>query len=60
MTGKGIQEGSFNFRMMNKHYCEVNKKVYVCYIDYEKVSYQINHDKLTDCLKAIGKEGKDI
>ena len=60
MTGKGTRDGIFNLRMINERYCEMNKEVYLCFIDYEKAFDRVNHEKLIDCLTDIGIDGKDV
>ena len=34
--GKGTREGIFNLRIIIQRYIEVQKPVYICFIDYEK------------------------
>ena len=60
MTGKGTREGIFNLRMIYERYCEMNKEVYLCFIDYEKALDRVNHEKLIDCMTDIGIDGKDV
>ena len=36
ISGKGTREGIFNMRMICERYLDVNKKVFACFIDYEK------------------------
>ena len=35
-SGKVTREGIFNMRMICERYCNVNKNIYACFIDYEK------------------------
>ena len=46
--------------MINERYCEMNKEVYLCFIDYEKAFDRVNHEKLIDCLKNIEIDGKHV
>ena len=34
--GKGTREGIFNLRIIIQQYLEVQKSVFICYINYEK------------------------
>lgn len=60
MSGKGTREGIFNMRMLCERYCEVNKDIYACFIDYEKAFDRVSHESMITCLKNIGLNGKDI
>ena len=48
MTGKGTREGVYNLSMISERCCEMNKEVYLCFIDYEKAFDRVNHEKLID------------
>ena len=58
--GKGTREGIYNLRTINERYLEKQKDVYICFIDYEKAFYRVNHDKLMEKWKLAGLDGKDI
>ena len=60
MSGKGIREAIFNRRMICERYCNVNKNIYACFIDYEKAFDRVNHELMIKCLQDIGMNGKDI
>ena len=47
-------------RMLCERCCEVSKDRYVCFINYEKAFYRVNHESMTKSLKDIGLNGKDI
>ena len=51
MTGKGTGEGIFNIRTIIEKYLDVNKDIYICFIDYEKAFDQLNHDKMVKILR---------
>ena len=36
MSGEVTREGIFNMRIICERYCNVNKNIYACFIDYEK------------------------
>ena len=46
ISGKGTREGIFIMRMICERYLDVNKKVFACFIDYEKAFDRVNHEKL--------------
>ena len=60
MSGKGTQEGIFNMRMLCIRYCEVSKDIYASFIDYEMALDRVNHELMTECLKDIRLNSKDI
>ena len=37
----------------------MDKKIYACFIDYEKAFDRVNHDKLIECLDNIEINEKD-
>ena len=53
ISGKGTRYGIFNMRMICERYCDVNKKIYTCFID------RVNPEKLMECRCKIGIGGKD-
>ena len=58
--GKGTREGIFNLRIINERYCESNKEVYFCFVDYENAFDRVNHEKLIECMKDIRLDGRDV
>ena len=58
--GKGTREGIFNMRTISERYLQLNKEIYVCFIDYEKAFDRVNHEKLIQSLQRIGVRGRDI
>ena len=57
---KGTREGIFNLRMIFDKYTELDKNIYICFIDYEKAVHRVYHHKLMDTLKRINIDGKDM
>ena len=53
IPGKGTREGIFNHRTLIERYSEVNKDLYLCFIDYENAFDRVNHAKLIQCLHNI-------
>ena len=39
---------------------EVNKDLYLCFIDYTKASDKVRHETLLDMLQELEIDGKDI
>jgi hypothetical protein len=53
---KGTREGIFNARSVIEAQLELNKKLYVCFIDYAKAFDRVYHQKL---MEVIGKHDID-
>ena len=58
--GKGTREGLLNLRLICERHLEVQKDVYICFLDYEKAFDRVRHEPLMQCLSEIGVHGKDI
>ena len=59
--GKGTREGLLNLRLiLCERHLEVQKDVYICFLDYEKAFDRVRHEPLMQCLSEIGVDGKDI
>ena len=54
MAGKGTREGIFNLRTIRERYCEVDKNVNACFIDYEKAFDRVNHENMIERMRNIG------
>jgi len=52
--GKGTRDAIFQFRTIMERATQVNKKVYACFIDYQKAFDRINHDKLLAIMEKAG------
>lgn len=59
-SGTGTREGIFNLRTICERSLEVQKDVYICFIDYKKAFDRVNHSKMIECLQEIGIDGKDL
>ena len=59
-SGRGTREGIFSFNILAQKHIEVQKEMYVCFIDYAKAFDRVKHENLVDCLQQIGLDGKDI
>ena len=56
----GTREAIICLRMLIEKYIEVQKNIYVCFIDYKKAFDRVQHERLITCLQDIGVDGKDI
>jgi len=52
--GRGTRDAIFQFRTIIERACQVNKKVYVCFVDYQKAFDRINHEKLLNIMEKAG------
>ena len=46
-----------NLRLICERHLEVQKDVYICFIDYEKAFDRVRHEPLMQCLSEIGVDG---
>ena len=58
--GKGRREGLLNLRLICERHLEVQKDVYICFLDYEKAFDRVRHEPLMQCQSEIGVDGKYI
>ena len=58
--GKGTRNAIFIMRMITERAVEVQKNVFMCFIDYEKAFDKVRHSDLIDILQNINIDGKDI
>jgi len=57
---RGTREGIFNLRTIAERYLDVDKSVYICFIDYEKAFDRVYHTEIMKSLDKIGFDGKDV
>ena len=58
--GKWTRVGLLNLRLVCERHLEVQKDVYICFLDYEKGFDRVRHEPLLQCLSDIGVDGKYI
>ena len=58
--GRGTREGIFSFNILAQKHIEVQKELYICFIDYAKAFDRVKHENLIECLNKIGIDGKDV
>jgi retron-type reverse transcriptase len=52
--GKGTRDAIFQLRMISERYLQMGKKVYLCFVDYQKAFDRVNHDKLLEVMEIAG------
>ena len=58
--GTGTREGISNLRTICERATDVQKHVYICFIDYTKALDRVKHFKMIECLSEIGIDDKDL
>ena len=58
--GTGTREGIFNLRTICERATDVQKDVYICFIDYTKAFDRVKNFKMIECLSDIGMDDKDL
>ena len=59
-AGVGTREALFAVQVLVQKCRDMQKDIYLCFIDYEKAFDRVLHDRLTSILIDIGLNGKDI
>src|SRR4029077_7080220 len=52
--GKGTRDAIFQLRMISERAMQVGKKVYLCFVDYQKAFDRVRHDKLLEIMEKAG------
>src|SRR3989442_10204219 len=52
--GKGTRDAIFQLRMTCERSTEVNKNIYLCFIDYQMAFDRVRHEKLVEVMKKAG------
>ena len=56
----GTREGIFNLRTVCEEAIDLEKDVYICFIDYTKAFDRIKHSKIIECLSEMGIDDKNL
>ena len=56
----GTREGMFNLWTICERTTDVQKDVYICFIDYTKAFDRVKHFNMIECLSEIGIDDKDL
>ena len=59
MEDTGTRNAIFMLRMLSERAIEMQREVYVCFIDYTKAYDKVRHEDLMDILQDIDNDGKD-
>ena len=54
------REGISNLQTICERAADVQKDVYICFIDYTKAFDRVKHFKMIECLSEIGIDNKDL
>ena len=57
---KGTRNAIFTLSMLMERCIEVQKDLYICFIDYSKAFDKVKHDKLFEMLNQLDIDGKDL
>ena len=60
VQGRGTRNAIFTFRVLAERVIEVQKDLYICFVDYEKAFDKVRHQDLLEMLQEIGLDGKDL
>ena len=60
MKGKGTRNAIFILRSLMERVIEVNKKLYICFVDFEKAFDKVKHEDLIKMLEELELDGKDL
>ena len=58
--GTDTREGIFNLRTICERATDVQKDVYICFIDYTKAFDRVERFKMIECLSEIGIDDNDL
>ena len=58
VPGRGTRNAIFTFRVLAERVIEVQKDLYVCFVDYEKAFDKVRHPDLFEILEELGLDGK--
>ena len=60
VKGKGTANAIFLLRMLSERAIEMQKDLYLCFIDYEKAFDTVRHQELLRMLERLGVDEKDM
>lgn len=58
--GKGTINAIFTLRMIMERTVEMQRDVFICFLDFEKAFDTVRHEPLMKMLSDIGMDGKDL
>lgn len=60
IAGKGTRNAIFMLRTIIERNIDINKEIYLCFVDYSKAFDSVIHEKLIQLLKQLNIDSKDI
>ena len=60
VSGKGTRNAIFCLRTIAERSIEVQKNLYICFVDYEKAFDKVKHEEMLKLLRDINVDGKDL
>ena len=60
VPGKGTRNAIFCLRSIAERSIEVQKNLYVCFVDYEKAFDKVKHEEILKLLRDIHLDGRDL
>ena len=60
VAGKGTANATFSLRTLAERCLDVQKDVFICFVDYEKAFDKVRHVDLMEILKNLMLDGKDL
>lgn len=59
-NGMGTREALFSFNVLIQRCLDVNRDLYVCFIDYNKAFDKVKHDRLVELLRKKNLDIRDV
>lgn len=59
-NGVGTREALFSLNVLTQRCLDVNRDLYICFIDYNKAFDKVKHDQLIDLLKNKNLDKQDV
>ena len=60
VAGKGTANAMFALRMLAERCLDVQKEMFICFVDYEKAFDKVRHEILIETLNNLMLDGKDL
>ena len=51
---KGTRDAIYQLKMISERALEMGKKLFLCFVDYQKAFDRVNHDKLVEVMEKAG------
>ena len=60
VAGKGTANAVFSLRMLAERCLDVQKEIFICFVDYEKAFDKVRHEILMNILNSLMLDGRDL